>query len=228
MFLKKVEQSNYPVIFLKSQRRTSQGTRLHESPEDTEVLPSSKTLGYNWHFCTSQERESKVHKCPGQSGCRDDTAAPCSACSACLPQLQPAYSQGRSWKRRTYEGRRVRRECLWLRCLRRVTQFGQMLNALQKKGRSSQHTEDLKPHQADHHTAFPSQEESRSCHSNAMTATQLQTPGILGCRPRKWMLQPFPGFLACLKDRCLSFTFLLQQLLTHVLYPGQSIFRFFI
>lgn len=37
-----------------------------------------------------------------------------------------------------------------------MSQFGQMLNALQKKGRSSQHTEDLKPHQAGHHTAFPS------------------------------------------------------------------------
>lgn len=31
-----------------------------------------------------------------------------------------------------------------------------------------------------------------------------------------------------LSKRCLSFTFLLQQLLTRVLYPGQSIFGFFI
>lgn len=56
-----MEQSNYPIIFL-----TIPGKDFprQESLKDIEVLPSSKTLGYNWHFHTSQERESKAHQVP--------------------------------------------------------------------------------------------------------------------------------------------------------------------
>lgn len=52
-------------------------------------------------------------------------------------------------------------------------------------------------------------------------------PRYFGEQAQEMDAAAFPLF-PCLSKRCLSFTFLLQQLLTRVLYPGQSIFRFFI
>lgn len=88
VFLKKEEQSNYPIIFLKSQ-----GTWLHESPKDTKVLLSWKTLGYSWPFYTPQRGKTKYTGCPGQPGCRDDTAAPL-LCSLSQPTARPGHAHG--------------------------------------------------------------------------------------------------------------------------------------
>jgi len=108
-------------LFLKSQGRLSQGMQLHGSPKDTKALHPSKGLKMQlalMHVLGEGKQNAK-----GAHGGGDNASSQslCSATSAWLPQLQLAYSWGRTcpWRRiKTFEGRKVRREFLSLRCLK--------------------------------------------------------------------------------------------------------------